>query len=114
MGKYVIVLCIGILIGNALRRILEKYCQDILIGIMYVVMFVLIVPLYVITFPIRIINAIGNASVTESKIIREYDRIFCEAETMENVSKIIRKITRFEKVLKHKLISKEKKKSKID
>ena len=103
MGKYVIALCIGILIGNALRRVFEKHWMDILIGIIYVVMFVIITPLYIITLPIRIFNAISYACVTESKIIREYDRIFYEASSMEKVAKINRKIVRFQKTLEQRL-----------
>lgn len=109
MGKYVIALLIGILIGNLLRRLIEKYWMDILIAILYVVMFVLIAPLYVITLPVRIINSITNAAASERKIVREYDRIFCEASTMEKVARINRKIRSVSRALEYKLKRKKEK-----
>lgn len=112
MGKYVIALCIGILIGNVLRRFFEKHWMDIFIGIMYVAMFVLIAPLYVITFPIRVFNTIRNNYVTEKKVIREYDRIFFEAGTMEKVSKINRRIEKFQSVLEKKAKKQKEKEAK--
>lgn len=103
MGKYIVALVIGILIGNALRRVFEKYWMDILIGILYVAMFVLLTPLYIITLPWIIINTIINVSTSERKIVREYDRIFYQANTMEEVRKINLKITRLSRVLKNRL-----------
>ena len=85
MGKYILLFFIGILVGNLSKKLVEKYWMDVLIGILYVAMFTIIGLWYVITLPITIINLICNLTVIESKIIREYDRIFYQVGTMEKV-----------------------------
>ena len=98
----VIVSLIAILLG----RRLSKYASDILVAIIYVGMCIFLFPLHIYMFLIRGYNILRAICMPQSKIIRWYDRIFCECDTVERVGKINRKIRNLEDVIECKQIKK--------
>lgn len=93
----------GIIVGLVLGLIIAKYRKEILVGLVCVISVIILIPIYIISRPLRLLGVCGKS---QTQIIREYDRAFFEADNMEEVCKINRKI----KKIKRALDEKEKKK----
>lgn len=93
----------GLLVGIVLGGITYKYLKIILMGISYVIMCVVIVGRYISTLPIRIISLLKKNFLSRRKIIREYDRIFHQVNSMTEVTRINKKIKKLEQRLAQKI-----------
>lgn len=85
-----------IIVGLVLGLVIAKYRKEILAGVVCTISVIILIPLYIISSPLRLFGAYGT---WQTKIIREYDRAFFEADNMKKVCKINRKIKRIKMAL---------------
>lgn len=88
----------AILVG----AMLSKFWREILTGIVVVFSIFFSVVLYILTIPLRIIAAVVSRFTSEEQLIKQYDKIFFEADSMYEVAIINRKVKNIQLILKQK------------
>lgn len=94
---------IAVALGIVLGVILYKYGKDI---ILFPIIFVLYLILTILSIPGRIILFFTSNQKIEQRLLREYDRIFFEAESMKMVERIRKKIVKLELIFHNNTITK--------
>ena len=86
----------GIIVGLVIGLVIAKYRKEILAGVVCAISVIILIPVYIISYPLRLWGMCGKS---QTQIIREYDRAFFEADNMKKVCKINRKIKRIKMAL---------------